>query len=141
MDKKECCCNEYKNYVDEYHGHVITGNLEIVQDQKLREIMSKGTGYRLTISNSNLNEDYEFCPLRTVLFVDHGTGSELLHLRHRRSEIIDSLGFSSAVQRCDRLKVTDLNCKLDAPELPTSYGSVPRHTTWRRVALYCSAEL
>ncbi|GFT95529.1 hypothetical protein TNCV_1755031 [Trichonephila clavipes] len=55
MDKKECCCNEYKNYVDEYHGHVITGNLEIVQDQKLREIMSKGTGYRLTISNSNLN--------------------------------------------------------------------------------------
>ncbi|PRD19768.1 UNVERIFIED_CONTAM: hypothetical protein NCL1_56417 [Trichonephila clavipes] len=27
VDQKECRCNDYRKYVDEYHGHVVKGNL------------------------------------------------------------------------------------------------------------------
>ncbi|GFY06701.1 hypothetical protein TNCV_3525571 [Trichonephila clavipes] len=40
--------------------------------------------------------------------IDHGSSSELQPLRRRRSEIVDLLGCSSVVQRCDSLKTTDL---------------------------------
>ncbi|GFT32317.1 hypothetical protein TNCV_4483561 [Trichonephila clavipes] len=46
------------------------------------------------------------------------TSSELQHLRHCRSEIVDALGFASTIQSCDSLKATDLDCKLDVPGLP-----------------------
>ncbi|GFU00235.1 hypothetical protein TNCV_801991 [Trichonephila clavipes] len=39
----------------------------------------------------------------------YGASSKLPPLRHRRSEIIDPLDFSSVVQRCDRRKATDLD--------------------------------
>ncbi|GFV51148.1 hypothetical protein TNCV_4744251 [Trichonephila clavipes] len=43
--------------------------------------------------------------------VDHGTNSELQPLSHRRSDIVDSLRYSSAVQRCDSRKATGLDCE------------------------------
>ncbi|GFY21304.1 hypothetical protein TNCV_3993481 [Trichonephila clavipes] len=70
---------------------------------------------------------YEFRP-RKAMSVDLGTSSELLPLRYRLSEIFGLLGFSSAVQRSDSCKNTDLNYKLDIPGLPTFYRPMPRHT-------------
>ncbi|GFT62462.1 hypothetical protein TNCV_4600671 [Trichonephila clavipes] len=66
-----------------------------------------------------------------------GISSEIQPLRHLRSEIVDPLGFPSMIQRCDSRKVTDLDCKLDVPGLPTFYRPVPRHTPWRHTALHC----
>ena len=40
-----CDCHN-SPFKDEYHDHVITGNLDIVQNRKLRTIFSKGTNYR-----------------------------------------------------------------------------------------------
>ena len=40
-----CDCHN-SPFKDEYHGHVITGNLDIVQNRKLRILFSKGTNYR-----------------------------------------------------------------------------------------------
>ena len=40
-----CNC-EYSEFKDPYHNHVITGNLNIVKNQRLRELLSKGCGHR-----------------------------------------------------------------------------------------------
>lgn len=47
---------ELSRFVDQHHGHVITGNLEIVRNLQLREIMEKGAKYREVpkISMTNL---------------------------------------------------------------------------------------
>ena len=37
---------EYAQYVDNYHGHILTGNLAIVQSGDLRNLMAKGAKYR-----------------------------------------------------------------------------------------------
>ncbi|GFV80966.1 hypothetical protein TNCV_2269501 [Trichonephila clavipes] len=58
-------------------------------------------------------EGYEFRPRKTML-VNHGINS----LHHRRYKVIDSLGLSLKVQRCDSRKAIDLDCKLDVPGLP-----------------------
>ena len=41
----ECECDNSR-FKDEHHGHVITGNLEIVNDRRLRDLMRKGPNYR-----------------------------------------------------------------------------------------------
>ena len=40
-----CDC-QYSPFKDEHHNHVITGDLNIIQNRKLRAIFSKGTNYR-----------------------------------------------------------------------------------------------
>ena len=40
-----CDC-QYSPFKDDHHDHVITGNLNIIQNRKLRALFSKGTNYR-----------------------------------------------------------------------------------------------
>ena len=40
-----CNCNSSK-YRDQYVGHVVTGNLGIVKNRKLRKLLHKGSSYR-----------------------------------------------------------------------------------------------
>ncbi len=40
-----CDC-QYSEFVNEHHGHVVTGDLRIIQNQKLRKLISKGPNYR-----------------------------------------------------------------------------------------------
>ena len=43
----ECCCSEFDpSFVDNHHGHILTGNLSIVTNSKLRKLLSKGPKYR-----------------------------------------------------------------------------------------------
>ena len=42
-----CCCNEFDpSLVDSHHKHIITGNLNIINNNKLRKLISKGPKYR-----------------------------------------------------------------------------------------------
>ena len=41
----DCNC-ESSPFVDPYHGHVITGDLSIVENKRLRNLLSKGLCYR-----------------------------------------------------------------------------------------------
>ena len=43
-----CNCNDeiYSKFVDKDHGHVITGNLDIIKDKKLRNLFKKGPNFR-----------------------------------------------------------------------------------------------
>ena len=41
------CCNKYDNsFVNNHYGHIITGNLNIVNNERLRQLISKGPKYR-----------------------------------------------------------------------------------------------
>ena len=42
-----CNCKNYSDkFMDKNRGHVLTGNLQIVQNNKLRKIISKGPKFR-----------------------------------------------------------------------------------------------
>ena len=40
-----CSCSE-SEYCDPHHGHVVTGDLRIIENAKLRKLFSKGPNYR-----------------------------------------------------------------------------------------------
>ena len=44
-DLTRCTCSQ-SEFKDPDHGHIITGNLNIVEDEKLRNLLSKGPNYR-----------------------------------------------------------------------------------------------
>ena len=47
--KDDCDCQSNSNYskfVDAYHKHVFTGNLDIIQNLELKSLMKKGTKFR-----------------------------------------------------------------------------------------------
>ena len=57
LKKLSCDCKEnYGKFVYEPHGHVHTGNLDVIQCAALRDIMTKGAKYRLkpSVSKSKL---------------------------------------------------------------------------------------
>ena len=40
---KCCCCDKYDNsFINNHYGHIITGNLNIVNNERLRQLISKG---------------------------------------------------------------------------------------------------
>ena len=41
----ECGCQQNKDFVDENHGHVLTGDLRIITNSKLRKPVSKGLNF------------------------------------------------------------------------------------------------
>ena len=42
----QCECENSKEFVDENHGHVLTGNLKIIKNNKLKKLLKKGPNYR-----------------------------------------------------------------------------------------------
>lgn len=47
---RDCICrrekSKYKSFIDTTHEHIITGNLNIIENYQLKEILKKGTKYR-----------------------------------------------------------------------------------------------
>ena len=46
----ECDCQQHNNFVNENHGHVLTGYLRIITNSKLRKLASKGPNFREAMS-------------------------------------------------------------------------------------------
>ena len=42
----KCCCNKYNSFINNHHGHIITGNLNIVNNERLRQFIFKDPKYR-----------------------------------------------------------------------------------------------
>ena len=43
----KCCSNKYENsFINNHYGYIITGNLNIVNNERLRQLLSKGSKYR-----------------------------------------------------------------------------------------------
>ena len=45
-NKPDCSCST-SNFKDDFHGHIITGNLNVIPDDDIRRILSMGTGFRI----------------------------------------------------------------------------------------------
>ncbi|PRD35634.1 UNVERIFIED_CONTAM: hypothetical protein NCL1_10951 [Trichonephila clavipes] len=43
LSTESCKCKKYRDYIEDYHQHVVTGDLVIVKDDLLRNFMEKGT--------------------------------------------------------------------------------------------------
>ena len=41
----ECDCQQHKDFVDENRGHVLTGDLRIISNSKLRKLVSKDPNF------------------------------------------------------------------------------------------------
>ena len=48
----ECDCKQHKGFVDENHGHVLTGDLRMIINSKLRKPVSKSPSFREAMSIS-----------------------------------------------------------------------------------------
>ena len=46
----ECDCQQHKNFADENHVHVLTADLAIITNSKLRKLVSKGPNFREAMS-------------------------------------------------------------------------------------------
>ena len=46
----ECDCQKHKDFVDENHGHVVTGGIRIITNSMLRKLISKGPNFREAMS-------------------------------------------------------------------------------------------
>lgn len=42
----DCCCKEYTKYIYPHYGHVLTGDLNIIQNEQLRNTFKKGAKFR-----------------------------------------------------------------------------------------------
>ena len=43
----KCYCNKYgHSFINNHYGHIITGDLNIVSNERLRQLISKGPKYR-----------------------------------------------------------------------------------------------
>ena len=54
----ECDCQQHKDFVVENHGHVLTGDLRIITNSKLRKLVSKGPNFRETMTGTNAKEKW-----------------------------------------------------------------------------------
>jgi hypothetical protein len=53
-EKLPCRCKDFPDFVDSHHGHIVTGNTQIVRSQPLRELFKKGIKYRVMVpANAN----------------------------------------------------------------------------------------
>ena len=42
-----CVCSDFKEFISDYHGHIFTGNLGLVQSEELKSVMQFGSKFRL----------------------------------------------------------------------------------------------
>jgi len=47
IDNSFCICSNYTEFIDQHHGHVVTGNLNIVNNECLKNIMKFGCKFKL----------------------------------------------------------------------------------------------
>lgn len=47
LDNIVCICDEFPEYIDNNHQHVITGNLNIMNNNNIRQLLNFGTKFRL----------------------------------------------------------------------------------------------
>ena len=47
----ECDCKQHKDFVNENHGHVLTGEFRLIRNSKQRKLVSKK--FQLSYSNAN----------------------------------------------------------------------------------------
>ena len=62
----KCFCQDYEQFVDINHKHVITGDLDIIENSNIRSLLSKGLNYR---EQQPLNKESTFAVIQNAIDV------------------------------------------------------------------------
>ena len=87
----ECKCNRYADYIDEQNQHVITGDLNIIEDIPTREILEKGLNYRLkqTINKGKTLTAYTNCIESLIDKLSTTTNTPIELFSHWKEHILE----------------------------------------------------
>ena len=78
----KCCCNKYENsFINNHYGHIITGNLNILINERIRQLMSKGPKQRQT-NLICLEEAREEMQTGFEQFIERISNSKGIHKNH-----------------------------------------------------------
>ena len=47
----QCVCKAYQEFIDDYHGHIITDNLNIIKNEDVKGILIKGLKRLMLVYN------------------------------------------------------------------------------------------
>ena len=42
----QCFCQNYQEFIDPHHGHIITGNINIIKNNDIKNLLANGLGFR-----------------------------------------------------------------------------------------------
>ena len=139
-----CNC-ENSPFKDDYHGHIISGDLRIIHNNKLRKLMTKGPKFReskelnFDVARTKILEGIESCVntyceknrLDRVLF--NGWKQQVISLLDTR---IESLKSSVSVNKVAKV-LSDTNCKNALSELHENFVVAPIDKATGNVAIIC----
>ena len=78
----KCCCNKYAtSYINNHFNHIITGNLNIVNNQTLRKLISKGPKYQEP-KQICLEEAHKEIQTSTDQFIEKILNDKGIHKNH-----------------------------------------------------------
>ena len=79
---KCCCCDKYDNsFINNHYGHIITGNLNIVNNERLRQLISKGPKYR-ELKQICFEEAREEIQTGIDQFIEKISNDKSIHKKH-----------------------------------------------------------
>ena len=76
----QCACNNYREFIDNHHGHVITGNLNIIENVEVKNILVKGLNYR---EKQPLNVQKAYASIQSALdcYIDTVSNTENIPIK------------------------------------------------------------
>ena len=78
----KCCWNKYdKSFTNNHYGHIITGNLNIVNNERLHQLISKGPKYREP-KQICFQEAYEEIQTGIHQFIEQISNVKAIHKKH-----------------------------------------------------------
>ena len=80
-DSYACFCHLYHQFTDSHHGHVLTGDINIVGNPNLKSILSKGLNFR-EVLGYNIIKTYASIHSALDKFINSITESSKLQHRH-----------------------------------------------------------
>ena len=78
----KCYCNKYDNsFINNHYGHIITGNLNIANDKRLWQLISKGPNYQKP-KQISFKEDCEEMQNGIDQFIEKSSNDKGIHKNH-----------------------------------------------------------
>ena len=89
----KCCCNKYNSFINNHYGHIVTGNLNIANNERLRQLISKGPKYRepKQICFEEAREEIQTCINQFNEQISNDKGIHKNHFSEWESHVMSSV--------------------------------------------------
>ena len=94
LSSVKCCRNKYDNsFINNTYGHIITGNLNIVNNKRLHQLISKGPKYRepRQICFEEAREEIQTGIHQFIERISNDRGIQKNHLSKCKSRVMSSV--------------------------------------------------